>query len=199
MSGGGPSMVPHSGLPLDTLASTIKARVAAGDRDAQKAEDHYKAAGIHLLELKQRVPVEAPGLNWVIWCVRATGLGPDRIGQLIRIGEGKTTQAELNAASNRGRSSVDTVCTRTVSPKTAPRTARREKDFSRRRAQRREANIARGVETQTRRSPEHSAQLKHAIELLKGMSLGDLQRTIECSERVKHGAWGSDPPHAAHS
>lgn len=38
------TMVYASGLPLDTLAEDIKARIEAGDRDGRKSEKHYQAA-----------------------------------------------------------------------------------------------------------------------------------------------------------
>jgi hypothetical protein len=90
---------PASGLPLPALVETIKARVVAGDRDKQRSDDHYLAAGLGLIELRQRLLVEEPGAIWFAWSCRATGYGPDRISQLIAIGEGRTTQSELNASS----------------------------------------------------------------------------------------------------
>lgn len=98
------SMTTASGLPLETLASDIKARVAAGDRDAKRSEDHYRAAGIQLVEAQARVRAELPGTAWLTWV--ATNL-PDikerRVQQLMQIGRGETTQADLNAASNASR------------------------------------------------------------------------------------------------
>jgi hypothetical protein len=58
-------MTTGSGLPLASLANDINARIAAGDRDLKRAEDHYKAAGIHLKEARERV--KGAGLNWVPW------------------------------------------------------------------------------------------------------------------------------------
>ena len=37
----------NSQLPIETLGATIKAHVAAGDKATEKAEQQYKAAGIH--------------------------------------------------------------------------------------------------------------------------------------------------------
>jgi hypothetical protein len=50
-------------LPLDTLGGTIKAHIAAGDKATDKAEEHYKAAGIHLSEAKERV-ARTKNLTW---------------------------------------------------------------------------------------------------------------------------------------
>lgn len=44
-----------SQLPLDTLGGTIKAHITAGDKAVDKAADHYKAAGFHLIEAKEMV------------------------------------------------------------------------------------------------------------------------------------------------
>ena len=89
-----------SGLALEALARDIKARIERGDRETEKAEQHYRSAGIHLLEAKDRIEAgELPGERWFTWSCRATGYGPDRVEQLLRIGRGETTQSALNAAS----------------------------------------------------------------------------------------------------
>jgi hypothetical protein len=89
-----------SGLALEALGRDIKARVAAGDREQEKAEQHYLSAGLHLIEAKARIEAgELPGERWFTWSCRATGCGSDRIDQLLRIGRGETTQSAINAAS----------------------------------------------------------------------------------------------------
>jgi hypothetical protein len=89
-----------SGLALEALARDIKARVEKGDREFDKAEQHYRSAGIHLIEAKARIEAgELPGERWFTWSCRATGCGPDRITKLLAIGEGRTTQGAHNAAS----------------------------------------------------------------------------------------------------
>ena len=39
-------------VPLDTLAAEIRARIEAGDRAADKAADHFRAAGLRLLDAR---------------------------------------------------------------------------------------------------------------------------------------------------
>jgi hypothetical protein len=93
-----------SGLSITTLVKAVKANVDRGDRDRKKSDDFYTAAGIHLIELKARLPVEEPGARWVTWTAQHfPQIGLSRIDQLIRIGNGSTTQAELNTASNAHR------------------------------------------------------------------------------------------------
>jgi hypothetical protein len=92
--------VSGSGLPLETLASTIKAHIAIGDRDFAKAEQNYVSAGKHLIEAKARLEArELAGVRWLDWAAQNfPQIGGSRIEQLLRIGRGETTQAEINAA-----------------------------------------------------------------------------------------------------
>jgi hypothetical protein len=85
-------------LPLSTLAGTIKAHIAAGDKAVGKAEEHYKAAGIHLLEAKERVKRTA-NLTWPAFLVSQCSIQRSRADELIAIAEGKKTLAEVRAAS----------------------------------------------------------------------------------------------------
>lgn len=93
-----------SGLPLETLATQIRARVALGDRDKKRSEDHYMAAGLDLIEAQARVRAELPGTLWLTWsAINFPTIKESRIRQLMAIGRGETTQAELNVASNASR------------------------------------------------------------------------------------------------
>lgn len=84
-------------LPLDTLGGTIKAHIAAGDKASGKAEEHYKAAGLLLLEAKQRLPLESPGTKWTAYLVGTCRLQTSRAYELIAIAEGRTSVAEVQA------------------------------------------------------------------------------------------------------
>jgi hypothetical protein len=98
------SMTAASGLPLETLVTQIKKRVDLGDRDRKRSEDHYMAAGLDLLEAQARVRAELPGTPWLTWtAVNFPTIKESRIRQLMQIGRGDTTQAQLNAASNAHR------------------------------------------------------------------------------------------------
>jgi len=46
---------PSGQLPFDTLAGQIKSHIAKAEACTEKAEQHYKAAGLHLNEAKERV------------------------------------------------------------------------------------------------------------------------------------------------
>jgi hypothetical protein len=57
------SITAASGLPLETLASDITARVKLGDRDAKRSEGHYTAAGLGIIEAHARVTAELPAAS----------------------------------------------------------------------------------------------------------------------------------------
>jgi hypothetical protein len=84
-------------LPLDTLGATIKARVDAGDKATEKAEEHYKSAGLLLIEAKQRLPLESPGTKWTAYLVGICNIRMSRAYELIAVAEGRTTVAEVQA------------------------------------------------------------------------------------------------------
>lgn len=83
-------------LPLDTLAATIKARIEAGDRSAEKAADHYRAAGLHLVEAKTRLAQTGGKFDhFLVEC----GIGRSRAYELIGIAKGTKTLAGIRAAT----------------------------------------------------------------------------------------------------
>lgn len=81
-------------LPLDILAATIRARIEAGDKSAEKAADHYRAAGLQLMEAKKRM-AETGGkfADFVYEC----GIGRSRAYELIGIANGTKTVAGIRA------------------------------------------------------------------------------------------------------
>lgn len=81
-------------LPLDILAATIKARVEAGDKSAEKAADHYRAAGLQLVEAKKRIAENGGKFaDFVYEC----GIGRSRAYELIGIANGTKTVAGIRA------------------------------------------------------------------------------------------------------
>lgn len=81
-------------VPLDVLGAEIKARIAAGDKAMDKAEQHYIAAGIQLLEAKARVK-QTPGLTWPAFLNAHCDIRRRRADELIMIADGRTTIADL--------------------------------------------------------------------------------------------------------
>jgi hypothetical protein len=81
-------------LPLSTLAGTIKAHIAAGDKSIGKAEEHYKAAGLHLMEAKDRVKRTA-NLTWPAFLLGECGIQARRANELIEIADGRKTLTEV--------------------------------------------------------------------------------------------------------
>jgi len=90
----------NSLIPLDTLASTIKASITAGDRALDKAEQHYKAAGLYLVEARKRLPIEQPGKRFTAYIVGECRLQTSRAYELIAIAEGRLTLEEIRAKKN---------------------------------------------------------------------------------------------------
>lgn len=77
---------------LEQLGAEIVARIEAGDRTKAKADDHFLAAGLRLLEAQSRVPDFAAFLK-----NHCCGLKRTRAYQLMRIAGGKTTLAAERA------------------------------------------------------------------------------------------------------
>jgi hypothetical protein len=80
------------------LISTIRAHVAKGDKAADKAEQHYIAAGQHLRALKA-----AHGGTWAEWerlLKDKVGISTGRASELMQIADGRKTLAELRAEKN---------------------------------------------------------------------------------------------------
>jgi hypothetical protein len=84
----------NSLLPLSTLADTIKAHIARGDKSIGKAEEHYIAAGIHLAEAKERVRRET-NLTWPAFLNGQCGIQRRRADELIELADGRKTLAEI--------------------------------------------------------------------------------------------------------
>lgn len=82
-----------SQLPLPTLGATIKAHIAAGDKAIDKAEGHYKAAGIHLKEARDRAKEE--GTTFSAFIVGHCNINSSRAYELIAIADGRTSVEEL--------------------------------------------------------------------------------------------------------
>lgn len=83
-------------LPLDTLAATIKARIEVGDRTAEKAADHYRAAGLLLVEAKNRIAKDGSKFDDFIF---DCGIGRSRAYELIGIAKGTKTLAGIRAST----------------------------------------------------------------------------------------------------
>ena len=59
--------------PLAILASSIRGHITAGDKALGKAEDQYKAAGLYLIEARDRIQAgeTAEFPNFSCFCARA--------------------------------------------------------------------------------------------------------------------------------
>jgi hypothetical protein len=79
-----------------TLTRRIKALVEKGDRAAEKAEQFYKSAGIHIKEIKQR-----QSEHWETIVREKCGLGRSRAYELMAIADGRTSLEKVRDRSNR--------------------------------------------------------------------------------------------------
>jgi len=80
---------------MQDLIRAIKAHIAKGDKAADKAEQHYIAAGQHLKTLK----AEHTG-SWTEWEAllrNRVGIGKSRASELMAIADGTKTLAEVRA------------------------------------------------------------------------------------------------------
>lgn len=85
----------NSLLPLDTLGKTITKHIELGDKATDKAEQHYKAAGIHLAEAKERV-ARTKNLTWSAYLVKhCQMIGRRQADLYIEMAEGRTSLAEV--------------------------------------------------------------------------------------------------------
>jgi hypothetical protein len=76
------------------LVRTIKVHIEKGDKAKDKAEQHYIAAGQYLKQLKDDCPDQQTFLEKV---EKEIGLGKSRTYELLQIGDGRKTVAEIRA------------------------------------------------------------------------------------------------------
>lgn len=100
------------------LVKTIKAHIAKGDKSAEKAQQHYIAAGQYLKTLKAQ-----HGGTWAEWetlVKEKVGIGKSRASELMQIADGRKTVEDVRADTNKRklehRASVPERRGRTVEP-----------------------------------------------------------------------------------
>jgi hypothetical protein len=81
-------------IPLDTLGAEIRSRLEAGDKAIGKAEDHYLAAGLRLVEARQRVEAEGGSFREFL---AEHSIGKSRAYDVMAVAEGKKTFAGIRA------------------------------------------------------------------------------------------------------
>src|SRR5262249_27220023 len=79
---------------LVNLARRVKALIDKGDRAAEKAEQFYKSAGIHIKEIKDQSD------DWETIIRQECDIGRSRAYELMAIADGKTTLKKVRAAAN---------------------------------------------------------------------------------------------------
>jgi len=82
------------------LISTIKAHIAKGDKAADKAEQHYIAAGQHLKQLKaEHDGHDGTWAEWEELLKEKIGIGKSRASELMAIADGTKTVEEVRAGT----------------------------------------------------------------------------------------------------
>ena len=81
-------------LAIEAVAKEIKQRIACGDRDADKAEQHFKSAGLLLIDAKEKVK-HIRGLTWTNFLIQCGGVKRSRANELIAIADGRTSVEEV--------------------------------------------------------------------------------------------------------
>ena len=85
-----------SGLPITQLGSTIKAHMSTAEKYAGKSEEHYKSAGLHLMEAKARIAAgEYDGKFGKFLTLECNCLSSSRAYELISIANGTKTVESL--------------------------------------------------------------------------------------------------------
>src|SRR5262245_26937870 len=83
------------------LIGLIKARIAKGDKAADKAEQHYTAAGQHLKQLKaEHDGHDGTWAEWEELLKTKVRISTGRASELMAIADGRKTLAELRAEKN---------------------------------------------------------------------------------------------------
>jgi hypothetical protein len=77
-----------------TLVRRVKALIEKGDRAAEKAEQFYKSAGIHIKEIKEQSE------DWETIVREKCGIGRSRAYELMAIADGRTTLEKVRASTN---------------------------------------------------------------------------------------------------
>jgi hypothetical protein len=85
---------PEPSAQVLTLVRRIKALVEKADRAADKAEQFYKSAGIHIKEIKEQSE------DWETIVREQCGLGRSRAYELMAIADGKVTLEKVRADAN---------------------------------------------------------------------------------------------------
>lgn len=169
-----------SGLPLPMLAKDIQARNRKGD-------EHYKAAGIHLIEAKERVKARyrevEPGMTWAKFCSTHIPQRSRRsIDFLIASSAGQEVGEIENLAAWQEFSKPDDADRNAIglalrADRTAKERNQRARDEA---ATNRVANG--GNPARTRRDPEHAALGRRFAEIGRKLSAGDMQIAIKWME-----------------
>jgi len=81
-----------------SLARRVKVLVEKGDKAAEKAEQFYKAAGIHIKEIKGQSE------DWEAIVREKCGIGRTRAFELMGIADGTTTVEEVRLRAANGPS-----------------------------------------------------------------------------------------------
>lgn len=87
----------YADVPLDQLGREAMARIAAGDKHKDKADQMFVSAGLYLIEAKTRV-AQTKGMSWSGWLNTHCDVGRRRADEIIMIADGRVTVEALREA-----------------------------------------------------------------------------------------------------
>jgi len=157
---------------VSALARRVKVLIEKGDRAAEKAEQFYKAAGIHIRQIKEQSLDD-----WETVVREQCNIGRSRAYELMAIADGKTTLEKVRAGSNE-RKRVHRAKSESVPERTEPAHATGSAivDIEERRAQMAALDEPETVDEIDRRATCVTNTIRRHIE---GLTLGDTERFFE--------------------
>jgi hypothetical protein len=103
--------------PIEMLGKEILARIEAGEKAKSKSDEHFKSAGLQLIEAKGRVSDFSAFLR-----EHCNGLSRSRAYELIAIGEGKIDEVRTKTRQRTQRHRAETAKAKTVTVSATQRT-----------------------------------------------------------------------------
>lgn len=82
---------------LGEISRKIRSLIVAGDKSTCDAEQHYKAAGLYLIEARAKIKCTA-GITWIEFLDTCGGLKKSRAYELISIASNIKSVAEIRTA-----------------------------------------------------------------------------------------------------
>lgn len=168
-----------SGLPITQLGSTIKAHLSTAEKYIGKSEGHYKAAGLHLVEAKQRIEAgEYEGRFGKFLTLECNSLSSSRAYELIAIANGTKTVESIRAAVNERAARARSPMPSESDEPQADQALSKNKPAN--------SPVKRGRPAAPK--TQHEVLTSHIVKACKGLSVAELQAFLGCLRERDAGA-----------